>query len=230
MGYGDLSCYGNEDIETPNIDRLAKEGTKFTNFYVNSPICSPSRVAFTTGRYPTSYGVTGHFSGRKQNREREMPDFLDPKAPSVARAFHDAGYATAHFGKWHQGGGRDVDDAPHPKAYGFDESLVSFEGLGDRILPTNLQGKPDGLARQSANLKQGKIEFVPKYEMTRIYVDRAIDFVERNRAKPFYMHIWLNDVHDPFFPRPGSLEKYAKFADQKYVQQYYAVIDEMDRQ
>ena len=64
-----------------------------------------------------------------------MRDFLDPTVPAIARTFQDAGYATAHFGKWHMGGGRDVDDAPLPRAYGFDESLVSFEGLGDRILP-----------------------------------------------------------------------------------------------
>lgn len=153
-----------------------------------------------------------------------MRDFLDPEVPAIARAFQDAGYATAHFGKWHMGGGRDVDDAPLPQAYGFDESLVSFEGLGDRILP------PGGLSEQSKELGQGTIRDVPKHEMTEIYVDRAIDFIRRNKDRSFYLHVWLNDVHDRFFPREELLAKFAKFASNPYRQQYFAVIDEMDRQ
>lgn len=125
MGYGDLSCYGNTDVSTPNIDRLASEGIRFEQFYVASPICSPSRVGITTGQYPARHMIHSYLNSRKLNRERGMRDFLDPAAPAIARAFRDAGYATAHFGKWHMGGGRDVDDAPLPQAYGFDESLVS---------------------------------------------------------------------------------------------------------
>lgn len=225
MGYADLGSYGAEHPPTPNLDRLAAEGTRFTDFYVASPICSPSRVAFTTGRYPTRYGVTGHFAARESNRERGMPDFLPLEAPAVARGFQSAGYATAHFGKWHQGGGRDVDDAPHPSAYGFDESLVTFEGLGNRILQ-----RDHGLSEQSAALGQGEITWEPKHRNTEIYVDRSIDFIRRNREGNFYLHLWLNDVHDPFKPTAEQLAKFAAFADEPYVQQYYAVIDEMDRQ
>lgn len=129
MGYGDLSCYGNKDIRTGNIDRLAHEGVRFEQFYVASPICSPSRAGITTGQFPARHMIHSYLNSRKRNRERGMRDFLDPAAPAIARAFQDAGYATAHFGKWHIGGGRDVNDAPLPQAYGFDESLVSFEGL-----------------------------------------------------------------------------------------------------
>ena len=134
MGYADLSCYGNRDITTANIDRMAAEGIRFEQFYVGSPICSPSRVAITTGQYPARHLIHSYLNSREKNRQRGMRDFLDPAAPAVARAFQQAGYATAHFGKWHMGGGRDVGDAPLPAAYGFDESLVAFEGLGDRIL------------------------------------------------------------------------------------------------
>lgn len=224
MGYGDLSCYGNEDIQTANIDRLAAEGVRFEQFYVASPICSPSRVGITTGQYPARHLIHSYLNSRKRNRERGMRDFLDPAAPAVARVFQNAGYATAHFGKWHMGGGRDVDDAPLPQAYGFDESLVSFEGLGDRILP------PGGLSEQSRKLGKGAIRDVAKHEMTEIYVDRAIDFIERNRDKSFYMHLWLNDVHDRFFPKPQLLAKFERFAANPYRQEYFAVIDEMDRQ
>ena len=224
MGYGDLSCYGNTDIRTINIDRMAEEGVRFEQFYVASPICSPSRVGITTGQFPARHMIHSYLNSRKRNRERGMRDFLDPSAPAVARTFQGAGYATAHFGKWHMGGGRDVDDAPLPQAYGFDESLVSFEGLGDRILP------PGGLSEQSRKLGRGTIRDVPKHQMTEIYVDRAIDFIRRNREMPFYLHVWLNDVHDRFFPKPGLLEKFARFASNPYRQQYFAVIDEMDRQ
>ncbi len=225
MGYADLSCYGNSDLETKNIDRLAKEGTRFTQFYVASPICSPSRVALTTGQYPTRFGITGHFASRKQNRARGMPDYLDPSAPAIARGFQQAGYATAHFGKWHMGGGRDVDDAPLPQEYGFEESLVSFEGLGDRILQRN-----HSLSRASARLGHGSIHYVSKHRNTETYVDRCIDFMRCNGKRPLYLHLWLNDVHDPFRPTQSQLDKFSRFRAEKYVQQYYAVIDEMDRQ
>ena len=224
MGYGDLSCYGNNDIQTVNIDRLAAEGVRFEQFYVASPICSPSRVGITTGQYPARHLIHSYLNSRKRNRERGMRDFLDPKAPAVARIFQDAGYETAHFGKWHMGGGRDVDDAPLPQAYGFDESLVSFEGLGDRILP------PGGLSEQSRALGRGAIRDVAKHEMTEIYVNRAIDFIERKRDESFYLHVWLNDVHDRFFPKPELLAKFESFAANPYRQKYFAVIDEMDRQ
>ena len=222
MGYGDLSCTGNKGVQTTNIDRLAAEGTRFTQFYVNSPICSPSRVACTTGQYPARHLINSYLNSRAKNRARGMADFLDPRAPAVARAFQAAGYATAHFGKWHMGGGRDVDDAPLPRAYGFDESLVSFEGLGDRILP------PGGLSDQSAKLGRGRITRVEKHEQTGIYVDRAIDFVERNANKSFYLHLWLNDVHDGHKPRADYLEKFKQFSDRPYLQAFYAVLKHMD--
>ena len=224
IGYGDLSCYGNRDIATVNIDRMAAEGIRFEQFYVGSPICSPSRVAVTTGQYPARHLIHSYLNSRERNRQRGMRDFLDPAAPAVARAFRRAGYATAHFGKWHMGGGRDVDDAPLPSAYGFDESLVAFEGLGDRILP------PGGLSEQSKKLGRGSVRDAAKHEMTEIYVDRSIDFIRRNRGKRFYLHLWLNDVHDRFYPKPGSTAKFRQFEANPYVQQYYAVIDEMDRQ
>lgn len=224
LGYGDLSCTGNRDVQTTNMDRLAAEGGRLTQFYVNSPICSPSRVAVTTGQYPARHLIHSYLASRKRNRARGMRDFLDPKAPCIARAFHEAGYATAHFGKWHMGGGRDVDDAPHPEAYGFDESLVSFEGLGDRILP------PGGLSKQSERLGQGKIVHVAKHEQTEICVDRSIDFIRRHREGPFYLHLWLNDVHDGHDPRKDRLKEYERFKANPFVQRFYAVLDEMDRQ
>jgi arylsulfatase A-like enzyme len=223
LGYGDLGSYGCE-IPTPNMDRLAAQGVRFTQAYVASPVCSPSRVAITTGQYPSRHLINSYLDTRKRNREQGMRDWLDPKAPAIARAFHQAGYATAHIGKWHMGGGRDVGDAPHPTAYGFDESFTSFEGLGDRVLWS------DNLSQMSEKLGQGRIVHASKAETSALFADRAIDFIHRNRARPFYLHLWPNDVHDPFEPKPELLAKYSRFSSNKYLQQFYAVLDEMDRQ
>ena len=108
MGWGDFSCFGNDEVETENIDRLAGEGLRFEQFYVNSPICSPSRVAISTGQYPQRWRITSFLNNRRNNEERGMAQWLDPAAPTLARSLHGAGYATGHFGKWHMGGQRDV--------------------------------------------------------------------------------------------------------------------------
>ena len=208
MGYGDLSCFGNRRVRTPNIDRLADEGTRFTSFYVNSPICSPSRVAVTTGQYPARHRITSYLATRKRNRERGMADFLDPKVPTVARTFKAAGYATAHFGKWHMGGGRDVKDAPEPAAYGFDEHYVNFEGMGPKIDRRKM----------------------PKHGWTRRYVDKTIDFIRRHKDGPFYVHLWPNDVHDTHVPPPELKDKYSGVTKNPFERAFFAVLFEMDRQ
>src|SRR4026208_377139 len=84
MGYGDIGCYGGKFVPTPNIDQLAKEGTKFTQFYVASPICSPSRPGFLTGNFPARWRIHSFLQTRAGNIAVGQADFLDPKAPSIA--------------------------------------------------------------------------------------------------------------------------------------------------
>ena len=139
MGWGDFSCFGNKDAQTPQIDRLAREGVRFEQFYVNSPICSPSRTAISTGQYPQRWRITSYLAHRAANERRGMAQWLDPKAPMLARSLQQAGYATGHFGKWHMGGQRDVDNAPAITEYGFDASLTNFEGMGPKLLPLTLK-------------------------------------------------------------------------------------------
>lgn len=128
-GWGDLSCHGHPWIKTPHIDQLAREGTDFLQFNVLNPVCSPSRVALMTGRYPARYSIHQHFAAPAQNHARGMPDWLDPHAPTLPRFLKQAGYRTAHFGKWHLTNAQ-TKGAPTPDTYGYDESSVFNGGEG----------------------------------------------------------------------------------------------------
>ncbi len=225
MGYGDLTCYGNKQINTKNIDELAQKGTRFTQFYVNSPVCSPSRVAMMTGQYPARHQFYTYLAERKKNVENKMPDFLPATVPTLAKMLHANGYATAHIGKWHLGGGRDVGDAPLPTDYGFDKSFTSFEGLGDRTLHLD-----DDLNKQSAKLGRGKIIEAPQRKQTEIYVDSALAFVKRNKQKPFFINLWPNDVHDPYNPEEGTDKKFALVTANAEQQKFLATLQELDNQ
>src|SRR5215475_7210965 len=194
-GYADYSSYGNPRVRTENIDRMASEGLRFAQFYVNSPICSPSRTALVTGQYPARWRITSYIDNRALNEKRGMAQFLDPAAPSLARFLKGAGYRTGHFGKWHLGGGRDVGEAPLPAEYGFDASLTQFEGLGDRILPifdahdgSPSRKAPLGLA--SEKLGRGSVTWMDRCQVTRAFVDRAIEFIRQSESegKPFYVN------------------------------------------
>ncbi len=224
MGFADPGCFGNPLIKTPEMDRLAEEGLKLTAFYVNSPICSASRVALLTGQYPGRWRIHSFLNTRAGNANRGMADFLDAKAPTTAKKLKAAGYATAHFGKWHMGGGRDVDDAPLPQAYGFDESLVSFEGLGDRII-----SNPRGLERAKA-LGRGKVDYCERWDRIKVQTNRTIDFIRRHHDRPFYVRLFPNDVHDRHDPKPGAAAKYSRVSNDPFLQNFLAVLEEMDRQ
>ncbi|MCP4849455.1 MAG: sulfatase-like hydrolase/transferase [Verrucomicrobiaceae bacterium] len=118
-GWGDLSCHGHPYVKTPNIDRLAREGTDFYRFTVASGVCSPSRTAVMTGHFPARYNIDGHFAWVPSNAKRNMPDWLDPSAPLLPRFLKAGGYTTAHFGKWHLANNM-IPDSPLPSKYGFD--------------------------------------------------------------------------------------------------------------
>ena len=130
-GWGDLSCHGHPWIRTPNIDRLAREGTDFQRFTVASGVCSPSRTAVMTGHFPARYNIDGHFAWVRNNAQRNMPDWLDPRTPTLPKMLQAAGYATAHFGKWHLANDM-IPDSPLPKVYGYDE-YGAFNCAGEQL-------------------------------------------------------------------------------------------------
>ncbi len=227
MGWSDLSCFGGTVTTTQHLDRLAREGIRFTNFYVNAPICSPSRVALTTGQYPQRWRITSYLNNRRDNQRRGMAQWLDRGAPILARQLQQAGYATGHFGKWHMGGQRDVDDAPPISDYGFDASLTNFEGMGPKLLPLTMQPgweKP-GRIWQNAVRLGGPVTWMQRSQITGGFVNEALEFIAEagRKNQPFYINLWPDDVHSPFFP---PLEKWGP--DRRSL--YYAVLDAMDEQ
>lgn len=130
-GWGDLSCHDHPYILTPNIDRLAKEGTDFQRFTVASGVCSPSRTAVMTGHFPARYNINGHFAWVPSNAKRGMPDWLDTDAPLLSHMLRKAGYRTAHYGKWHLANDM-IPDSPTPAAYGFDD-YGAFNCSGEQM-------------------------------------------------------------------------------------------------
>src|SRR5262245_48348151 len=131
LGYGDLACYGGGKILTPNIDQMAREGIRFTDFHSASAVSSPSRAGILTGRYPARFGVTRAFRDAKE-------DFLKVDIVTLPKLLRQAGYATAHVGRWHLGGLRksDISDhasnAPGPIEHGFDQYLSMNEETDPR--------------------------------------------------------------------------------------------------
>ncbi|MEK9773907.1 MAG: sulfatase-like hydrolase/transferase, partial [Opitutae bacterium] len=230
MGWADFSCFGNKDAKTPNIDRLANEGIRFEQFYVNSPICSPSRVAISTGQYPQRWKISSYLGHRAQNEKRGMAQWLDPKAPMLARFLQKSGYATGHFGKWHMGGQRDVKEAPAISKYGFDQSLTNFEGMGPKLLPLTLKpeqdpNKPGRIWHHAEHLGNG-YQWMQRSEITGGFVDATLPFIDQAQkdGKPFYLNLWPDDVHSPYWPPVD------KWGDGKKRTLYLAVLEEMDRQ
>ncbi len=230
MGWGDLSCFGNKDAQTPNIDKLASEGIAFEQFYVNSPICSPSRIAISTGQYPQRYNITSYLNSKKHNKKRGIANWLDTKAPMLARSLKEGGYATGHFGKWHMGGQCDVNDAPAISEYGFDESLTNFEGMGAKLLPLTKNEKGEvGRIWEKAEELGEPYTWMQRSEITTGFIEAAIAFMEKsqNEGNPFYVNIWTDDVHGPYWP-PYEQYGLAKSAGKRGL--YLAVLEAMDKQ
>ncbi|KAA0992613.1 sulfatase family protein [Dyadobacter aurulentus] len=192
MGVGDIGAFGGRVAATPNIDKLAASGLKLTQYYSGAPICSPSRAAILTGMQPGKWNFVTYLDKKSHNKDAGQTDFLDPQAPSMARFFKDAGYATGHFGKWHMGGGRDVTEAPKFDQYGFDEHASTYESP-----------EPDP-ALTATNWIWSDKDSIKRWDRTAYFVDKTLDFMGRHKDKPCFINLWPDDVHTPWVPRPET--------------------------
>jgi arylsulfatase len=186
LGYADLSCFGAEKIQTPNLDRMAAEGMKFTSFYVAQAVCSASRAALMTGCYANRVGMQGALN--HTSKEGIHPDEL-----LLSEMFQARGYATGAFGKWHLG----TDLMFHPLHHGFNEFLgIPYSNDNSKFHPSLAQEMPplpfyDGLKVIETDPDQS--------QFTRRFTERAVSFIESHQAQPFFLYLPHVMPHVPIF-------------------------------
>ena len=205
LGWMDLACQGNPLVKTPILDRLAKQGMRFTDAYAAAPVCSPTRCAVLTGQAPARIGLTTHLPGRFFPKDgRPQPAKLSPQLDTdhvtIAERMKEGGYASAFFGKWHvapsSGKGGKVADAVSPTGQGFDLNVggTSYGGPPSFFSPYRNAELPDG--------PDG--EYLPDR-----LVDETIRFAGANKDKPWMAHLWFYTAHWPMQAPKALLEKYA---------------------
>lgn len=197
LGWTDLGCFGSDFYETPAIDRLAAEGMRFTNAYSACTVCSPTRAAVMTGKYPARLHLTDWIHGHKRPQAKlKIPpwtEYLSPEEFTLAKAFQAAGYATASIGKWHLGDGEEHD----PTHYGFDLNLGGFGA-----------GQPPSYFSpyRIPTLKDGP----PGEYLTDREADEACKFIESHRERPFFLYWPHYAVHTPLQAKAEMIERYRR--------------------
>lgn len=207
LGWTDVGCFGSDLYKTPNIDRLAADGMRFTNAYAACTVCSPTRAAAMTGMYPARLHLTDFIAGHQRPFARlKVPDwtmYLAHRYVTMAEALKASGYATAQVGKWHLAP-RDrekpyVEDRNYfPITQGFDIQVAATCGPGTYFYPFAKRGYDTGLAEGSK----------PGDYLTDRLTDEALAFVEKNREKPFFLYFPYFNVHMPLGGKPEYVEKY----------------------
>jgi arylsulfatase A-like enzyme len=225
LGWTDLASFGSELYHTPNIDRLAKEGMRFDRSYAACTVCSPTRAAVLTGRYPAALHLTDWIAGHKRPFAKlKVPDWtmeLDLKEPNLARTFHDAGYVTAHMGKWHLG-----EEPFWPEHQGFDVNVGGWSiGSPNHAKGANGYFSPWGNPR----LPDGPVgEFLDDR-----LASEACTFIEKNRGRPFFLNFWPYLVHAALQSEPDRVAQYATAAAQGQHQRnptYAAMVQRLDEE
>ncbi|EMI26896.1 MULTISPECIES: sulfatase family protein [Rhodopirellula] len=204
LGYGDLSCFGSPAVKTPHLDRLASEGLKCDRFYAGSAVCSPTRASVLTGRYPLRFGITKHFNDRN--------GWLPESATTVAELLSDAGYNTAHVGKWHLGGlhvdetGKRLTNQPGPRQHGFDfyQTQIEQQPLRGKMGRDKTLFRKGGtvLLRNDQQISEDD-PYYPKH-FTDANGDFAVEMIEKlsNEDAPFFINMWWLVPHKPYEPAP----------------------------
>ncbi|MCP4644763.1 MAG: sulfatase-like hydrolase/transferase [bacterium] len=201
QGYGDLSCMGAADFVTPNLDRVAESGVRFTNWYSNSPVCSPSRAALLTGRYPGNAGVRSILGGHR------TATGLPPKVPTLATALKGLGYRTGMVGKWHLG----VTEPCQPHNHGFDEWFGFLAGCIDyysHIFYWCMAGNHSDPVHDL--WQDGQEVYDNGRYFTEMITERAIDHVRRAASDdaPFFLYVPYNAPHYPMHAPQKYLDRF----------------------
>jgi len=182
LGWGDLSCYGRPDYRTPNIDLLASQGTKFTDAYSASAVCTPTRCGYITGRYPARFKIGLEEPLTASNRDVG----LEPGQPTIASLLKQSGYETALIGKWHLG----YRPEWGPNAHGFDEFFGILAGADDYFLHKNGLGEPDLYENLTPVDRNGYL--------TDLLTERAVSYVKKTRSAPFFLSLHYTAPHWPW--------------------------------
>jgi len=218
LGYGDIGCYGNKTIKTPNIDALAKGGMKFTDFHANAPVCSPTRAALLTGRYQQRSGIEGVIYAKGPTRQTGMA--LDEV--TFAEVLKKAGYATGIFGKWHLGYNVEFN----PAKQGFDEFRGYVSGNVDYHSHIDGAGIQDWWENCEKVPEEGYV--------TDLITEHGIDFIELHKDKPFCLYLPHEAVHSPYQGRNdpperlGGGRKGKKDKGAEIMRKYKEMIEVMD--
>src|ERR1041385_7247983 len=190
LGWGDLSCYGRPDYRTPNIDLLASQGTRFSDAYAASAVCTPTRCGYITGRYPARFKI-----GLEEPLPANKLDVgLEPGQPTIASLLKQNGYDTALVGKWHLG----FRPEWGPNAHGFDEFFGILAGAGDYFLHQNGLGQPDLYENLTPIERHGYL--------TDLLTERAVSYVTKHRSAPFFLSLHYTAPHWPWQgPKGGEV-------------------------
>lgn len=220
QGYGDLSCMGATDFRTPNLDRMAAGGVRFTNWYSNSPVCSPSRAALLTGRYPGNAGVRSILAGHR------TATGLPTEVPTIANALQDLGYYTAMSGKWHLG----LAEGSRPENHGFDDWFGFMAGCIDFYSHIFYwQMNRDGRA-QLHDLWENGIEIYRDGEyFTELITEYTIKYVRRaiEQNKPFLLYVPYNAPHYPMHAPAKYVERFPNLSwDRQIMAAMLSAVDD----
>ena len=200
QGYADLSCMGTEDFVTPHLDRMAADGARFTCMYSNSPVCSPSRAALMTGRYPGYAGVRSILAGHRR------ASGLTPRVPTIASALKPLGYETGMIGKWHLG----LREECRPNANGFDEFFGFLAGCVDYYSHIFYWSMADGRTNPTHDLWHNGEEVYENGEyFTELVTRKSVEFIKGHKDRPFLMYVGYNAPHYPMHAPKKYLERFS---------------------
>jgi len=222
QGYGDLSCMGCDDFRTPHLDRMARDGARFTDWYSNSPVCSPSRAALLTGRYPGNAGVRSILAGHR------TASGLPPQTPTLATALKPLGYQTYMAGKWHLG----LQEASRPSAHGFDHWCGFLAGCIDyysHIFYWGINNPGPGVNPTHDLWEDDREIWENGHYFTEMITSKAVEYIRRAKkdGRPFFLYVPYNAPHYPMHAPKEYMDRFSELPwDRQVMAAMLAAVDD----